>query len=640
MLWRYQPVQSPEPLAAMALTVAWVALLTLACLGAGAPALRLAGGGRVVGVAALVAELALGAGALAAAAALLGAAGLLRPLPLLAVLLAAAAAGGREAARRGRRRLPRVPAGARLPAALLALAALYTLLVAATPSPFYDQLHYHLAFPFQWLRHGTVATFPRHAYSFFPATHGLLFAYALAALGAAAAQATHWWMGALAVAGVGALAARLRGPRAGWWAAALLATTPAVLQVGTWAAADLAVAFFMVAALAMVALARDHPARAGAPRWWLAAGALVGLAVGCKYLAALTVAIPVGAAALLVRAPAGGLGRVRRGALLVLGATVTFAPWLLRNAAATGDPLYPFLSGAFAPRVVGMSAAEVAAVAARVPGSGWARPRPAELATLTTFAPVGDAGAIGPAYLALLPLAAWAAWRGRRGFAPALAAAAAVAVAGWALGPPTGRYLLPALAPLAVLAGAGVARALLAAPRRARRALAGLAAAVLAWSALGGATPLELARLGCTLGRGNPDELMARWASYWPAVRAVDELLPADATVLLVGESRAMYLDRDLVVDDPLVTPLLVALAEAQPSAAAMAAELRRRGVTHVLYNRQEATRIAALNGRDEYLAPLSPAGRARLEAFLSGCLRRLTAAGPVDLLALAGCEP
>ena len=639
VLWRYQGVQSPEPLAAVALIVGWLCVLTLACLGGGAAVWRLVTPRPATDLATAVVVLALGAGVLAAAAGALALAGLLRAPALLAVVLALAVRGSREVMRNGTGWQLEIPRGVRLPAALIAASACVTLLVAVTPSPFYDQLHYHLAFPFQWLRDGHLTVFPRHAYSFFPATHGLLFAYALAAVGAGAAQAVHWWMGALAVAGTAALAASERGPRAGWWAAAILATTPAVLLLATWAAADLAVAFFLVAALLMLRLATRAATLAARPRFWLLAGIVVGLAVGCKYLAGLTVAIPIGIATLLLRLPHGSLGRVRRTALVVVGAAAALAPWLMRNALATGDPVYPFLPGVFAASLAAHGLADVARVAALIPGTGWEHPTVGQLATLTTFGPVSDAGAIGPWYLALLPAAAWAAWRGRRSSAVVLAAVAVAAVAGWAAGPPTGRYLLPALVPLAALAGAGVQRCLVGVMRSSRRWIGGLLAAVAAWSALGGTTPLELSRLACTLGRGSADEVMARYASYWPAVRIVNERLPAGARLLLVGESRVMYLDRDVVVEDPFVTPLLVSLAASLPTAEAMAAELRRQGITHVLLNRHEAARIAALNRRADYFSPLSPAARERLEAFLSHCLEPIASAGAVEVLALGSCE-
>ncbi len=638
VLWRYQAVQSPEPLVGVALIVGWLAVLTLACLGGGRLAWRLAAPVPRRSLATTVVELALGAGVLAAVAGALGAIGWLRPLPLLLALATLATAGGIVLSREPRGHWAALPRALRLPALLVAAAAVLTLLTAVTPAPFYDQLHYHLAFPFQWLRHGRIEVFPRQAYSFFPATIGLLYTYALAALGAGAAQAVHWWTGAVAVAGVAALASALRGPRAGWWAAAILATTPSVMLLATWAAADLAVLAFALAAVAMLLLASRDARLAGAPGWWLLAGALAGLATGCKYLAALTVAAPIALVMAMMPVPGGGLRRLPRVLLAGAGGALSFGPWLLRNLLATGNPVYPFLAAVFpAGGRLGGSAGEVAS---KIPGIGWARPDLSQIVSLTTFSPVGDAGAIGPAYLALLPLAAWAVWKGRRSFATVLAVVSLGATLGWIAGPPTGRYLLPAVAALAALAGAGVQRALGRSQRTARPWLAALLGTGLAWSALGGTTPVELARLACTLGRGNVDEIMARYASYWPAVRAVDRELPADAKVLLVGESRTMYLDRDVIVDDPFVTPLLVTLAESAQTASAIAAELRREGVTHVLINRQEAARIAALNRRSDYLAPLSPAGRSRLDEFLRRCLRPVATAGPVELLALQGCAP
>jgi hypothetical protein len=640
VLWRYQPVQSPEPIVGVALVVAWLAAVTLACLGGGRLVWRLAAPAPPLSLATAVIELALGAGLLAVIAGVLGAVSWLRPLPLLLALAALATAGGVELSREARGARATLPWALRLPAVLVAVAAVLTLLTAVTPSPFYDQLHYHLAFPFQWLRHGRIEVYPREAYSFFPATNGLLYCYALAALGAGAAQVVHWWLGAVTIGGVAALASALRGPRAGWWAAALLATTPSAMLLATWAAADLAVLAFAIAALTMLLLASRDARLAGSPVWWLLVGALAGLAAGCKYLAVLTVAAPLALAVMVMRVPAGSVRRLPRVLLAGAGGALTLGPWLLRNLLATGNPVYPFLSALFPAAGRIGAAAAAGEVASRIPGVGWARPGLAQIVSLTTFSPVGDAGAIGPAYLALLPLAAWALWKGRRSFAKVLAVFWLGATAGWIAGPPTGRYLLPAVAVLAALAGAGLQRVLGRSPRTVRAWLTALLVAVLAWSAIGGTTPVELARLSCTLGRGSVDEVMARYASYWPAVRAVDRELPADAKLLLVGESRTMYLERDVVVDDPFVTPLLVTLAESSPTAAAIAAELRRQGVTHVLINRHEAARMAALNHRSDYLAPLSPAGRSRLEEFLGRCLRPVATAGPVELLALQECGP
>ena len=79
-------------------------------------------------------------------------------------------------------------------------------------------------------------------------------------------------------------------------------------------------------------------------------------------------------------------------------------------------------------------------------------------------------------------------------------------------------------------------------------------------------------------------------------------------------------------------------MAETSRSGSEIGVHLRAMGVTHVLFNTVEARRIAALNRRAEYFAPLSPAARARLAVFFERCLRRMAVEGPVEVSVLEGC--
>jgi len=625
VLWRYQRVDTPEPLLALVLLAAWLGVFSLACLAVGASLWRGLSGAWVVGWPALPVVLALGAAGLVAAAAGAAVAGVLRPAVVTALLIALAGLGG-FLARRVLPPLHGVPRHARLPVGLLGVAWTVSLLAVPTASPFYDQLHYHLAFPFQWLRAGHLVMFARQSYSFLPADMGLLYTYALASLGPWAAQAIHWWMGAVAAGCAAVLAWRAAGPRAAWWAAAVLAATPAVLLSSTWAAADLGVAAFGGACLVMVT-APD--AGAQRPAWWVLAGALAGVAAGCKVLALATVALPAFLALLAARGR-----RARAAGLWMAGAAVAFAPWMVRNWSATGNPVYPFLGGVFATAEGSDAPPDLGDRIARTSAS---LPDPARFLTLGTFAPAGDAGSIGPVYLALLPLAAWAALRPRRRAEALLGVIALGGLAGWGAGPLLGRYLIPVLVPLAALAVAGWRRVTTAAGPL-RPWLQALLAGALAWSLLGGLSPIELTRIACTLGRESGSELLRRYATYWPAVAFVNRELPTGARVLLVGESRCFGIERSVVVEDPFHTPLLAELAEASRAGSEIGVRLHAMGVTHVLFNTQEAQRIAALNRRDDYFAPLTPAARTRLAAFFAGCLRRVAVEGPVEVFVLEGC--
>jgi hypothetical protein len=637
VFWRYQRIDSAEPLAAIVLVVTWLVVFSLASYGGGILVWRLVAATGAPPLRALPVVAAAGAGVLIAGAAALSLVGALRPIPLSALLLACAGYGTwcvREVSL-GCARWP--PRAVLMPFMLVGVIALYTVLVVATASPFYDQLHYHLAFPFHWLRAGHVVTFERHAYSFFPANMGLLYAYALATFGVGAAQALHWWMAALTVGGVATIAGVVAGARAGWWGAVLLAACPSVMLTSTWAAADLGVTAFASAAWLLVLLAhRGDPGRR--IPWWLLAGVFVGLAIGCKYLAAVTVGAPVLLGVVLCPAPRRPRARVSRVLLLVAGAGLALAPWLMRNLLATSNPVYPFLSKLFARSPVATTAVDAAAVD-RIAKVSTTLPDLAAVVTLGTFNPEGDGGAIGPTLLALLPLGVVGALERRRRFGPVLAAGAVAAVAGWAMGPLMGRYLLPALVPLAAVEAVGWQRLRARLSRPLRHAFTVVVTTGVLWGASGGTSPAELARLTATLGQGSGDDLMRRFVSYWPAVPIVNSQLPIWAELLLVGESRTMYIDREVVVEDPFRTPLLVELAAVATTGKEIAAALRARGVTHLLVNHQEMRRIAALNGREAYFAPLDQPEWSRLVGFFRRCTRRVAVSGPVEVFELVGTE-
>jgi len=635
ILWRYQAVSSPQPMLTVLLAVAVVALFTLAALGAGLPVWRWAGGDADLSASALVIVLATGAGVLMAGTAAVSLAGLLRPLVMASIVVLAIAAGTFQAMRLSPRCHLTVASPLLAPAGVLALAIALTLPTATVLSPFYDQFNYHLAFPFQWLRAGRIIVFPRHSYSYLVSNMGLLYTYALATVGAWGGQVLHWWMGALAVLGVGELARKIGGPRAGYWGAAIFAATPAVLIPATWAGADLGVAALAVAAWLAV-LDAPHDGEGMKPaRRWLLAGVLAGLAAGCKYLALAMVAVPIFLVLVFMRRGVSARHHWRRIGLWLAGAALSFSPWMVRNLVVSGNPLFPFFNSLFPPAVLldSQGATEVtrAATVAEFP-SGRLAPR--DRISLGTFRPQGDAGAIGPVYLGMAPLALWIAVRDRRRGAGVVLAGALLGVVGWWWAPQLGRYLVPVLALFAALLGAAWARVLRIWPRSVRRWLTALLAGALLWnvtSVLGDG----LDRLKCLAGRARLEELMRAKVTYWPAIAFVNEKLPADAKLLLVAESRTLFLERDVVVDDPFRTPMLVLIADAEPSEEAMLRRLRADGVTHLLYNVAEARRIAEMTHRGSYFMPATSQGSANLTAFFFRCVEPIFSDGPVAVMKL-----
>jgi hypothetical protein len=196
---------------------------------------------------------------------------------------------------------------------------------------------------------------------------------------------------ALTCAGVFALAGGIGRPAA-WISLIALLTGPSIAGAAGWGYVDWWAGLFGFAVIAIIL----HVHETSPFRWVAVAGVMAGFAAGSKYTAAL--AIPAGVVAVLSASP------TRRGlrfaALFLVAAMIVLLPWLLKNVAGTGTPLYPYLGAA-----ANISPARQSAVVGSVPppplGQSLAAPVAATLYGHEQ-AP-GFASDIGPLLLALLP---------------------------------------------------------------------------------------------------------------------------------------------------------------------------------------------------------------------------------------------
>jgi len=226
----------------------------------------------------------------------------------------------------------------------------------------YDTLSYHLQLPQEWLAAGRLWPTDHNVYSYLSSYIEGAFLHLAMLAGAhgpeAVSEGSAPW-GLQASEGQGVFSAQffsavmamltawaiahllrraLAVPRevAGLLAVAFLGI-PWVLVTGSLAYNDLAVLFFFAAA-ATVAM-DDHraPTRRG-----ILAAILIGAASSCKPTALLFAGIPVGVLLLAHAAP-------RQWAKMLIPGAITglamLAPWLVRNAIACGNPLFPFASG-------------------------------------------------------------------------------------------------------------------------------------------------------------------------------------------------------------------------------------------------------------------------------------------------------
>ncbi len=597
------------PLTRAVLPLVWLAAWSVACIGVGRPIVSSLLGADDPLCPSILVAIAVGAAVLSATATLLAAADLLRPLILDALLAASLIAG--LVALRSDPRLPALMRQAVAPGWLLALpllCAVVVTLVLTTLPVMYDVANYHLAFPERWLAAGGFVEFPRHAFSYYPAAHGMLWTYALAAVGPWGASALHAWFGVVAASAVGVLTRRIAGRSAAGWSVACFVATPAALQVAAFAAADLVVAAWAVVALVVIIGSDGRPRRA------VVAGFLVGSAVAAKYLALATVAIPLAVALLLASARRGP----RPAAIAILafsvGAAAPVLPWFARNVVWTGNPLYPYLRELFGGPPAGLS------IAAELRQNGLTGGGPLTFAFNSVFAlvrrsvePLGQGGWIGLHWLIVFPAAALVSrWRQRD--LTAIWGATLVGMLAWGAFVQFGRFALPALAFGAPLAGLGAAAITESGRRLQRAAMTILLLILLAANATVLGTPVNLDRLAVTSARMSDEAFLARWLDYAPLLPTIERRVPVDGVILLVAEARSLYIPRRVLVEDPYRPPWLGDLAR---GGADPAVELRARGVTHVLVNEAEETRFAALRGATSYWDGLSDVERAAVASFL-----------------------
>ncbi|MEO0512152.1 MAG: hypothetical protein AAF108_04565 [Planctomycetota bacterium] len=223
----------------------------------------------------------------------------------------------------------------------------------------YDTLAYHLSLPKDWLADGRLTTLQTNVYSALPSSMEAAFYHLGAMMGGVgdpvalimsgawltASKTLHALIALLAAATL-AEAARAIAPEgrrlsatSAAVASGLLLATPWVVVTGSMAYNELCVVALAGGATLAAACSELSPERRS-----LLAGLLLAAAAAAKPTAVF-LAGPTVAAVLLMRTPLKHWARaVYPG---VLAGTIVLTPWLVRNALATGNPVFPYATELF-----------------------------------------------------------------------------------------------------------------------------------------------------------------------------------------------------------------------------------------------------------------------------------------------------
>jgi hypothetical protein len=522
----------------------------------------------------------------------------------------------------------------------------------------FDVLEYHLQLPREYLDAGRITYVPHNVYANFPANAEMLYLLCMVLKGDPVQAAAMAKMVNLVFAGMivaaGWLIGRERSPVAGVVTGVVAAGIGWLTYLSGIAYVENAMLFFGLLQMAVLARLVSaggaecegrswnswSSAGPGRPRvrstddfhsnsrpflrWMVVAGLLGGLACGCKYTGAVLIALPL--AIIIIGVPSLPL-RTRLVGLVVYGvaALLSFAPWLLKTSVMTGDPVFPLSGGLFDGHPAGWGEREARHFTDCHRLGPDERSFGSRVSLLWQYVPGDSDQRVGP-LLILLAIAGLVVARPTRiDWLCALVLAAQVLL--WMFATHLyARFAVPLLIPLIVLAAGAGCRI---SGRWRRVALPALILAGLLFNVFfaGRLYARHLFSDGQRLSiEGSPEVFTqgkVRGYEFYGAVNS----LPDEAKVLLVGEARVFYFQRDVDYCVVFNRNPFVEAVRAAGSASDVLDWLRAQGYTHVLINWREIGRLR--RSRYGYPDEINPELAARLRA--AGLLSVQTVVDAVD---------
>ncbi|MEM1108672.1 MAG: hypothetical protein AAGH99_08285 [Planctomycetota bacterium] len=497
----------------------------------------------------------------------------------------------------------------------------------------YDVTSYHLQIPREWVAAGKMTELEHNVYAYLPGLMESAFASLMTMRrglfpGASpevvyVCQLFHASFAVLAAAAVASLLRRFGSAGAAAAGGGLILLAPWVVVTGSLAYNEMVVVAFAAVGLRLVAGENCPCGRTG-----VAIGLLAGAATLAKLTAAFTVALPLGVVLvwrLLKDRP--GWSAVTPVVLCVVVGFAALSPYLVRNAAWTGNPVFPFAGSVFgyahwdearadrwdaahmpdAPWGERISAVWRQAIGNTGYGAWGGQPTPTETKNIARFANEGGLPVLWIA--AAVGLALGFARRTTRWFTAVLLALLLGQFVWWlVMTHLQSRFLVVAIVPLCAAVGLfseSLRRWKIGTSLNAGGLAAGVVAAVLAvvtltttWSQTTVLTTPDGQRVPAPLWF-LVDGLPEPYGNNAMADFALNDL-PAGSRVMVVGNNQSLfYVEPDMVYasafDESPITPLLPSDDDPQ----ALADALRAAGVTHLWIGYSELDRLHATYGFD-----------------------------------------
>ncbi len=467
------------------------------------------------------------------------------------------------------------------PLLFAAAAGLPNLIIAAGPPHFYDAMVYHLGLPWQALLEGGWTAHPENLFSAFPPLAQMTAVPALALELFRVPGLLHWWAWAAAAVAAGGLARRIGASRSvGYLVTAAAMLLPITPLVPGFPAAE---GWFLAALIPAVGAGLTQRHRQSSVVLMLM---LLGLAAATRVQGLGWLVILLSLRIASTRRPAFLL---RGFGLLLLGSS----PWWLKNLILLGDPLAPIFWSREGMETLWRDGGALMKMG--LSPAGLVGRLPTLLSRLT------------PAILPTMTAAGLASLSVRR--SRPIFAAALLGMAAWAATGALPRFFAPTLLLFIITASCW-----------GRGRIFRFAAIIV----VGGNLALGLAIQSRWLTLVHPLDLFEKSfieaaplvapSPPFAAYRALDEALAPEATILLIAEPRIFGVPRPVIAPSQHDPSPLRTLCEGDAPPSSFSGILRQQGITHLVINDGELTRL----GGNYPVAPWKTArGEARWWAFI-----------------------
>lgn len=495
------------------------------------------------------------------------------------------------------------------------LLALVCLVYTLTPPIQSDGLRYHLAAPQEYIKQHRIHYIPLSALSNSPFLVEMLFLYGRLLGGDLLAQLLHFSLWVLTIFLIRSFVLYFGGdgenndrafPAKN--AAALVAglsfgSMPAVAILACWPFIDNGLAAYFLGFVFCLCLYRQKKESG----LLLLSGILGGAALGTKYT--MVPMILLGCLIILLLELFDRKFSISAPLKIGFTALILALPWFLKNLIYTGNPFYPLLYGIFGGR--DWSPANATFYAAKAAGKGFGKSLP-----LLFLSPYNatfhwdkfESFNPGPLFLFLIPFLLGSLFlllrKDRRDIVIILISFSLFYYVIWFFGYQSNRFLIPFYGLSAILAGLLLLEIKRISLSASRIFSAGLFLCLIyssLWSCRWILTEASPHPLPAFLGIESREEYLSEALDYYPGIRAVNDALPPDETILCIGEHRAYYFKPHLLISDWFDTPVILDLIRRTENNDEIFSLLRQRKCTHIFYNRGELSKYRDLFFRPRF---------------------------------------